>query len=110
MVLIGVGQGMSLGPLTVAGVSGVSAEDAGAASGVVNAAHQLGGSLGLAVLVVVFAAAGSGTLGARELLAQCIADSFTAATVMLAFALALVFALIVRPRKDAKQLGYFGTR
>ena len=78
MVLIGIGQGISLGPLTVAGVAGVATEDAGAASGAVNAAHQLGGSLGLAVLVVVFAAAGSGTLDAQELLAHRISASFTA--------------------------------
>jgi len=39
----------SLAPLTVAGVAGVASDDAGAASGLINAAHQLGGSLGLAV-------------------------------------------------------------
>jgi len=97
MVLIGIGQGGSLSPLTVAGIEGVAAKDAGAASGVVNVAHQLGGSLGLSILVVVFSAAGSGTLGARELLAHRIASSFTAGAGMLALALVLVFALIVRP-------------
>ena len=102
MILIGIGQGGALAPLTASGVAGVAPEDAGAASGVVNVAHQLGGSLGLAVLVVVFAAAGSGVLDARELLAQRIATSLTAGTVMLAFALALVFALIVRPGKLAQ--------
>jgi EmrB/QacA subfamily drug resistance transporter len=97
MVLIGLGQGGALAPLTAAGVAGVAPEDAGAASGVVNVAHQLGGSLGLGVLVVVFAAAGSGVLDARELLAHRVAASLTAGTIMLAFALALVLALIVRP-------------
>ena len=99
MILIGIGQGGSLAPLTVAGVAGVASEDAGAASGLVNAAHQLGGSLGLAVLVVVFAAAGSGMLDARELLAHRIAASFTVGAGMLALALALVFVLIVRPAR-----------
>lgn len=56
MMLLGVGQGLSLSPLTIAGVSGVAPQDAGAASGLVNASHQLGGSLGLALLVVVDAA------------------------------------------------------
>jgi len=95
MVLIGIGQGSSLSPLTIAGIAGVAAEDAGAASGLVNAAHQLGGSLGLGVLTVIFAAASSGTLNARELLAHRIATSLTGSTVMLALALALVIALIV---------------
>ena len=99
MILIGIGQGGSLGPLTVAGVAGVASEDAGAAAGLVNAAHQLGGSLGLAVLVVVFAAAGSGMLDGHALLAHRIAASFTVATGMLALALALAVALIVRPAR-----------
>ena len=45
MVLIGAGQGSSLSPLTVAGVAGVAEEDAGAASGLVNVAHQVAASL-----------------------------------------------------------------
>src|SRR5262249_7951221 len=60
MVLIGAGQGGSLGPLTASGIAGVAPEDAGVASGRVNVAHQLGGSLEL--FVTVFAAAGAGTV------------------------------------------------
>jgi predicted MFS family arabinose efflux permease len=96
MVLIGIGQGAVLGPLTIAGVAGVAAEDAGAASGLVNVTHQLGGSLGLAVLVVVFAAAGSAGLDFRGLLAHRVAASLAAATALLATALAIVLVLIVR--------------
>lgn len=55
MLLIGFGQGWVLAPLTVAGVAGVEGRNAGAASGLVNVAHQLGASLGLATLVVVYA-------------------------------------------------------
>lgn len=102
MVLIGLGQGGALAPLTAAGVAGVAPEDAGAASGLVNVAHQLGGSLGLGVLVVVFAGAGSNMLDARELLAHRVATALTAGTLMLVFALALVFALIVRPSRVPK--------
>jgi len=102
MILIGIGQGGVLGPLTVAGVSGVAAEDAGAASGLVNVAHQLGGSLGLGVRVVVFAAAGSGTLEGRELLAHRVAGALTAGAAMLALALVVVVALIVLPRKPVE--------
>ena len=101
MILIGIGQGAVLGPLTIAGVAGVAAEDAGAASGLVNVTHQLGGSLGLAILVVVFAAAGPAGFGLRELLAHRIAVSLTAATLMLGLALLLVLALIVRPALPA---------
>ncbi|MFD1454083.1 MFS transporter [Levilactobacillus lanxiensis] len=51
MVVIGVGQGFSLSPFTAAGVAHTRGTDAGAASGVVNVMHQIGGSVGLSVLV-----------------------------------------------------------
>lgn len=99
VILIGIGQGCTLSPLTVAGIAGVPPEDAGAASELVNVAHQLGGSLGLGILVVVFAAAEPSALSARNLLAHRIAASFTAGSVMLALALAfaVVLWLIVWP-------------
>jgi EmrB/QacA subfamily drug resistance transporter len=98
MVLIGIGQGAALGPLTASGIAGVTKEDAGAASGLVNVAHQLGGSLGLGILVTVFAAAGSATMIPTELLAVRVASSLTAGTVMLALAFVIVVVLIVLPR------------
>jgi EmrB/QacA subfamily drug resistance transporter len=103
MVLIGGGQGATLSPLTAAGIAGVVSEDAGAASGLVNVAHQLGGSLGLGILVTVFAAAGSAALGPRDLLAHRVAASLTVGTAMLALALALVVALIVQPRNTSPE-------
>jgi EmrB/QacA subfamily drug resistance transporter len=96
MLLIGAGQGGALAPLTSAGVSGVDAEDAGAAGGVVNVAHQLGGSLGLGLLVTVFAAAGSADLAGRDLLAHQMAAALTAGAVLLALAFVVVAVLIVR--------------
>ena len=96
MVLIGVGQGGALAPLTSAGVAGVDAADAGAASGVVNVSHQLGGSLSLGVLVAVFAAAHSGALQGRALLAHQVGAALTGGAVLLALSLAVVVLLIVR--------------
>ena len=54
LVALGIGNGVAFVPLTAAGLSGVAPEDSGAGSGLVNAAQQVGGSLGLAVLVTVF--------------------------------------------------------
>lgn len=99
MIVIGIGQGASLGPLTASGIAGVDSKDTGAASGLVNVTHQLGGSLGLGVLVTVFAAAGSASLDDRDLLAHRIATSLTVGTVMLALALVVVTMLIVRSHK-----------
>jgi formate hydrogenlyase subunit 4 len=91
MVILGIGAGAAFTPLTASGVAGVAAEDAGAASGLVNVAHQLGGSLGLGVLVTVFAAAAPQTNG----LAHAVAASLTVGAVMLAVALAVVVATIL---------------
>jgi EmrB/QacA subfamily drug resistance transporter len=55
MVLIGAGQGLAFAPLTSFGIVEVRAEDAGAASGLVNTAHQLGMATGLAILVAASA-------------------------------------------------------
>ncbi|MBN8939903.1 MAG: MFS transporter [Rhizobiales bacterium] len=98
MMLIGAGQGFTLSPLTAAGIAGVAPEDAGAASGVVNVAHQLGNSLGLGILVAV-SAIGAGPLDGRELLTYRVGTALTAGATMLAIALLLVLALIVRPAR-----------
>ena len=102
MILIGISQGFVLAPLTVSAVAGVASKDAGAASGLVNVAHQLGGSLGLSILVVVFATGGSVALDASGQLAHHIANTFCASAVMLALSLVLVLSLIVRPRTQLR--------
>ncbi|WP_112206861.1 MFS transporter [Latilactobacillus sakei] len=53
MILMGIGQGLTLSPLTVAGVANTLPADAGAASGVVNMVHQIGGSIGMSFIVAV---------------------------------------------------------
>ncbi|MNQ87238.1 putative MFS-type transporter EfpA [compost metagenome] len=47
LIVMGCGAGMIFQPFTTLGLSGVEAKDAGAASGLVNVAHQTGASLGL---------------------------------------------------------------
>lgn len=51
MTFIGFGCGLAMSPTTNMGIEGVAPEDSGAASGVVNAAHQIGGAIGLAIMV-----------------------------------------------------------
>jgi EmrB/QacA subfamily drug resistance transporter len=57
MFLFGLGGGLAFVPLTAASLTGVRPEDSGAASSMVNVMQQVGGSLGLAVLVAVFGTA-----------------------------------------------------
>ena len=46
MVLIGIGQGLAFAPMTNSGIARVPAVDAGAASGLLDTAHQLGMATG----------------------------------------------------------------
>ncbi|MFI7063152.1 MFS transporter [Kribbella sp. NPDC050124] len=86
MVLIGAGQGLAFAPLTSAGIAGVPAADAGAASGLVNTFHQLGMALGLGVLVAV--SAGSGALAAQ------VSAALAAGSVLLGLCLITVLILM----------------
>ena len=95
LLLLGLGIGAAFAPLTAAGITGVAPADAGAASGLVNVAQQLGASLGLSVVVTVFAAAG-GTARAGEALAHPVATAITASAVLLALALAVVVLVVQR--------------
>lgn len=108
LLLFGIGNGLAFVPLTAAGLQGVDPRDAGAASGLLNAAQQIGGALGLAVLVTVAesAARGAGPVGstAAEIAqhafvvgaqrAFLVGAGLTAVTVVL-------LALLVRPARPA---------
>jgi hypothetical protein len=50
-------MGLLFVPLTIVAVSGVEPHDAGAASSLLNVTQQVGGSLGLSILVTVFGTA-----------------------------------------------------
>ncbi|MDZ7915134.1 MAG: MFS transporter [Rhodococcus sp. (in: high G+C Gram-positive bacteria)] len=54
-IVFSVGSGMLNTPITAAVTSGISAADAGAASGLMNTTKQIGGALGLSVLVAYVA-------------------------------------------------------
>jgi EmrB/QacA subfamily drug resistance transporter len=108
MVMLGVGIGLSFTALTSAGIAGVAARDAGAASGLVNVAQQLGGSLGLGILVTVFASAGrdaahhpvaGGTpqAEAQHVLAQSVGAAITGSALFLALTLAVILLTLRRP-------------
>jgi len=57
MVLFGLGLGPLFVPLTITAVSGVERHESGAASSLLNVMQQVGGSLGLSILVTVFGTA-----------------------------------------------------
>lgn len=108
LVLFGAGNGLGFVPLTSVSLTGVRPADAGAASGLVNVMQQLGGALGLAVLVSVFGS------GAHDAATQSVAaaqttfvvgadHAFVASTLFVAGTV-LVLALAVRGRRGASRL------
>lgn len=94
MVLIGAGQGLAFAPMTSLGIADVPAADAGAASGLVNTAHQLGMATGLAILVALSADATD--------LADQVSTALTGATGLLALSLAMVVTILLPAHRSAQ--------
>lgn len=107
MVLIGLGQGLAFAPLTSYALVGISGADAGAASGLLNTFHQLGSSLGLAVLVAVGTSAAAGRADSVGVLSRRVEGALTGSSVMIAIAF-LVVVLVVLPGDLAQRRDHNG--
>jgi EmrB/QacA subfamily drug resistance transporter len=112
LMVFGLGNGLAFVPLTTAALDGVAPADAGAASGLVNVMQQVGGSLGLAVLVTVFGTASqdaqahldpslSPAEAARHVFVVAADRSFWTATAFLA-ATWLLVAFAIRTRRPER--------
>ncbi len=95
-VIVAIGLGLSFVSLTITAVAGVSHDEAGLASGLLNTAQQVGGALGLAVLlsVAISTTSDSGAQGRVAL-----TEGFQAAFAVGAgfAALGVILALLVVP-------------
>ena len=105
LVLVGLGNGSAMVPLTGSALQGVEPRHAGAGSGLVNVMQQVGASLGLAVLVTVFGSASRGARSdvpvgtgahdaARQVFVAGAETTFLVAAGLLALTLAVVLALV----------------
>jgi EmrB/QacA subfamily drug resistance transporter len=112
LLLVGVGNGTAFVPLTATALSGVAPADAGAASGLVNVMQQLGGTLGVAVLVTIFGSSsrhaarhvepGTSTLQQAHHVFVYGADrAFLASAIFLIAAIAMITLAIRLPRQAA---------
>jgi hypothetical protein len=115
MLLLGVGMGVVFVPLTMASLAGVPPKDSGAGASMVNVMQQVGGALGLAILVTVYGtasrAAASHTATGASIAAAAqharvhgMAASFTAAAIFDAIAL-IVIAVAIRVRQPGIPAG-----
>src|SRR5208282_5383632 len=109
MMLLGIGMGLVFVPLTTASLAGVAPADSGAASSMVNVMQQVGGALGLAVLVAVFGTASrnaaahplaglSAAAQQHHALARGMSSAFLLAAILDAVGL-LVIAALIRGRR-----------
>jgi EmrB/QacA subfamily drug resistance transporter len=101
-LLAAVGLGLAFVPVTIAAVTGIRPDEAGLASGLVNTAQQVGGALGLAILVAVANSTTSGALadGVRSR-AVALTDGFQDAFLVgagFAFAGAILAAVLISSR------------
>ena len=76
MLVVGAGLGAAFVGITTAGNAGVPADQAGLAAALLNAAQQVGGALGLAVLSAISAARTRHLLGAHDLPAHAMTAGF----------------------------------
>jgi hypothetical protein len=110
MLMFGMGMGVVFVPLTTVSLAGVRPQDSGAASSMVNVMQQVGGSLGLAVLVAAFGTATRNAASSpltslptavqHRVLAHGMSDAFALAAIFDAVAL-LIVAAVVRTRRAA---------
>lgn len=103
MVITGVALGMVVVAGTIAAVAGVDDADTGVAAGLVNITQEVGGGLGLAVLVTV-----ATTVTANATTAQAVTDGYSAAyvvgAVMVVAAVVVALLTIKAKAEDAKQI------
>ena len=52
-ILIGIGLGFSFVPISIAALAGIKPHEAGLASGLINTNQQIGGAIGLAILITI---------------------------------------------------------
>jgi EmrB/QacA subfamily drug resistance transporter len=92
MLLLGAGMGVAFVPLTMASLAGVRPQESGAASSMVNVTQQVGGSLGLAILVTAYS-----TAIKHQTVVHAMGSAFTLAAVFDLIAL-LIVVVIIRDR------------
>ncbi|HKW36658.1 MAG TPA: MFS transporter [Burkholderiales bacterium] len=102
MTILGIGCGMALNPILLVAMGEVDPGDSGLASGVVNTAFMMGGSLGLAILASMSAARTESLLAAGAVMHSALTAGYQLAFVfgaIFAGVAALMSAVLLRPKR-----------
>jgi len=108
-LLAAVGLGFAFVSMTIAAVAGVGPQQAGLASGLINTSQQIGGALGLAILVSVATSKTDSVMtaagGAPSALPSALTEGFQAAfTVAIGFAvLGAILATVLISSRDSRE-------
>ncbi|HEY8285118.1 MAG TPA: MFS transporter, partial [Chloroflexota bacterium] len=113
MLLFGFGAGCSFMPVTMTILAGVPRQESGAASGLLQTMQQVGGALGVAILVTVFGtasrdaarhplASATPTMQAHHIMAHGVASAFTISTIFASCTL-LIALFVIRARATSTQ-------
>jgi len=102
LVLLGLGLAMVFVPLQNLALTGVEPHDAGAASATVNAATQIGGSIGISVFTAIYARVAEDSAGSGTAMLAAFTDGYSAvflgsAITMVAASLLAIF--LIRGKK-----------
>jgi EmrB/QacA subfamily drug resistance transporter len=105
-LLTAAGIAMSIVPSTIAATQSAKEGQAGLASGLVNTSRQVGGGLGLAVLITLATQRSSHLLGTGEQVSQALTHGFQLAYLigagLAAVAAAMTFASLPKPAPDLR--------
>jgi EmrB/QacA subfamily drug resistance transporter len=108
MVLLGLAAGIAFNPLLLAAMNDVKPTDSGLASGVVNTAFMMGGSLGLAVLASIAAGRTQSLLASGAPAVEALNSGYHVAFIVgAAFAVvsAILGAALIKVNMNAQQAG-----
>ena len=106
LLVMGVGMGLIVAPLTDAVLSDVPREDAGSASGLINTTMQLGAALGMGLVSVCFLGVVEHADRTRHSTAQIFGGAFTESLWWVAGGLLVAFVLMFAlPRRAAQHGG-----
>ena len=97
MLFIGFGQGLAMSPLTNLGIEQVGREDAGAASGLVNVAHQVGGAFGLSLMI-------SASNGVTDMASRCHIGMWVALSCIIAALFISFFKSVLKRIKTGQRI------
>ena len=100
-LIIGVGIGFSFVPISIAALAGVTASEAGLASGLINTSQQIGGALGIAALSTIATTRTTDSVSSGSALPTALVDGFQSAFTVGAVVAALgVVAALTLIRRD----------